>query len=192
MISTPLNRTSAPIILRFFDTCFKQGVIDAYELGDDYEAEEFLAQKRADWSFGLLGKAMDMDWQAFRFTLYWWARNKHMSYLADSYLFNVRRKGHLWCFLPYCMRFYLMGVEEWLAYPEPSRLELFKGKAKVHWNPKLPSRQITINDIITYMHDFAYEFRRLPEEAKPISSASMDGFCLAVFDLSRKYNASKK
>lgn len=41
---TPLNRRSAPYIVRFFDYCYKRGVWDACDHGDDYEVRSFVEE----------------------------------------------------------------------------------------------------------------------------------------------------
>lgn len=182
-----LNRTTAPQVVRFFDVCFKRGVIDAYELGDDLEAKDFLESRLEDWRFGVIGKPEDLDWQMFRFTMYFWARENHLTKFAEDYIFKVRSKNYTWCLLPYCLRFYLMGIKEWLDYPNPVNIEMFKHSSKVHWNPSVIPYKITTGDFISYMHEFAYDYRRRPEEDKEVSDTAMDSFCLAIFDLTRKY-----
>ena len=182
-----LNRTSAPQILRFFDICFKEGVIDAYEFGDDFGAKEFYNRKMSDWTFGFLGKEEDLDWKVFRNGLYWFARMRKMSTFADSYIFRLRQVRSEWCLLPYCMRFYLMGVKEWVEYPNPVNIEIFKGQPKRHWNPNVGMKVFMRGDYFSYMHEFAHEYRQIPLENKPVSDAMMDGFCQCVFDLSSNY-----
>ena len=187
MSLTILNRTSAPAILRFYDVCFKSGVIDAYEYGDDLAVKEFLDKKTEDWTFGTLGKYADMDWQAFRYTLYWWSRKKRMTSFAEKYIFKLTTKNYTWCFLVYCMRFYLLGIQEWLSYPSPVGLEIFKATPKIHWDKNSEIKKFTKGDYFSHMHDIAYDFSRIDEESRPISSNMMDGFCEALFDLTRGY-----
>lgn len=186
-MSYALNRTIAPHILRFFDICFKQGVIDACTLGDDLESKSFLEARKEDWKFGVLGKPEEHDWQMFRFTMYWWARRAGMKSLGENYIFNIRNKDAIWCFLPYCMRFYLLGIEEWLDYPSPVGIEIFKKNSKAHWSPNAGMKKFTRGDYISYMHDFAYAYRSLPEEEMPVSCTAMESFCQAMFDLTRGF-----
>ena len=189
MSRDPLNRTTAPVIVRFFDLCFKQGVLDACELGDDYGAKEFVEKHKEAWDFGVLGEPDDFDWEMWRFTLYRWGRRAQgFKMFSDSYIYAVVKKDHLWYLLPYCMRFYLMGIEEWLEYPNPTGIQVFKSESRVHWKPvQRNARKMTVNDFIFYMQQFAYEFRRVPMEKREMSAVSMDGFCEAIFALTRKY-----
>lgn len=185
-MSSILNRTTAPHALRFFDTCFKHGVFDAYELGDDLGAREFLTDRRADWQFGVLGKNDEFDWQMFRFTLYRWARSAGMRTLGENFIFRLTTKGPAWCFLPYCMRFYMLGIDEWLSYPNQMGLELFKGVSKIHWNPNAGVKKFTKGDYISYLHEFAYEYREADIE-KPVSEQMMEAFCQAMYDLTKGF-----
>lgn len=190
-MSILLNRTSAPQVLRFFGVCFKQGVIDAFEFGSDVDTREFYEQKKDDWTFGILGEPDDFDWEAFRYKTYWWARKNHMKALAENYIFKIRHINYLWCFLPYCMRFYLLGIKEWLDYPNPAGLELFKITPNVHWNPNEPVRQITRTDIFSYLHEYEFEYKRYAGDEKLFMANSMASFTQALFELSRKYKVKK-
>ena len=187
-----LNRTTGPQILRLFDVCFKQGVIDAFNFGNDFDAKEFLEEKQEDWSFGILGEDAAVGWEPFLFTLYWWSRKNKLTSLADNFIFKIKRINHLWCLLPYCMRFYLLGIDEWLQYPNPMNIEYFKRNNKIHWNPEIVPFKIAKNDYFYYMQDFAHKYRKLPEEEQKISPFTMDGFCRALYDVTRNYDASAK
>lgn len=182
-----LNRTTGTQVLRFFDTCFKRGVIDAYELGDDMEAQSFLDARVEDWKFGVLGKPSDYDWRSFRVTAYWWARKAGLSSLAEDYIFKAHVKSQIGCFLLFSMRFYLKGIAEWLAYPNPVGIEVFKTATKAHWDTKGQPKCFTKPDYISYMHEMEHEFSRVPEERRETSLTSMGGFISAVYDLTRKY-----
>lgn len=186
-MSSALNRTSANQILLFFDACFKQGVLDAYDLGSDLEARDFLQEKRADWSFGRLGMRGEFDWQMFRQTLYWWARRSRLQSLAEKYIFKIRTKAITWCLFPFCMRFYLNGIEEWIDYPNEARIEIFKSSKRVHWSPNSELSKFTKGDYFSYLHEFAYQFRQIPESEQPVNATLMDSFIQALYDLSSAY-----
>lgn len=188
----PLNRTTAPQMLRFFDVCFKRGVTDACSLGDDYAVREFIDLHKTDWTFGVLGEPNDFDWQMFRFSMYRWARENRLTSFAENYIYKIRTKGYLWTLLPLCMRFYLMGMEEWLEYPNPAAVEVFKGANMVHWAPRpFGQKKITRPDWFVYIQEFAVEHRRLPEEYQVMSPLMMEDFSRAVYDLSRRLYKSK-
>lgn len=182
-----LNRKSAPQVVRLFDCCFKKGVNDAYEFSDDMGVKEFIDTHKNAWTFGILGEPDDYDWQLFRVHMYQLARANHLGKFAENYIFRIRRKDPIWCLLPYCMRFYIMGMEEWLAYPNQLKLSLFNSNSRIHWDPNLPVKSFTTLDFISYMHNIAHEFRRLPQEERPISADTMDGYCAAIYSLTRKY-----
>lgn len=184
----PLNRTTAPMIVRLFDLCFRHGVFHACAVEDDFQVREFIKKHEFAGTFGILGDELEYDWQMFRFMLYRWARENRMRRLSEEYLIMVRKKDYLWAVLPYCMWFYMLGMKEWLEYPSPQAIELFKTRTKRHWSPNAPSKLFTINDYVSYMHQAAYDFRRIPEEQQPLSHNLIDSFCQAIFDMCRKYN----
>ena len=181
-----LNRKSAPQVIRFFDLCFKKGVNDASEMGDDMAVRDFISQHKSNFSFGLLTEP-DVDWQYFRVHMYQLARVSHLGTLANNFIFRIIRKDPIWCLLPYCMQFYIMGMEEWLEYPSSTKLVLFNSQPRLHWDPKAPIKKISTLDYIGYMHEIAHEYRKMPEEERPISAETMDGFVKAVYTLTRKY-----
>lgn len=188
MSSSPLNRTTAPQILRLCALCLKNGVLDAYEMGDDYAVEEFLRKHKEGWTYGVLGEPDDYDWKMWRFSLYKWCRRNALSQFADNYLYEVKRFNYLYCPILLSMRFYLMGIEEWLSYPNPVNIERFRKESAVHWAPMgAGSQKMTRKEIIAEMQNVAFQFRRRPEEAQEVSFGVIDEFCKAIYDLTSSY-----
>lgn len=188
-----MNRTTAPQILRLCVLCLKRGVLDAYELGDDYAAEEFLRKHKEEWTYGVLGEPDDFDWKMWRFSLYRWCRRAGLAGFAESYLYEVKRYNYLYCPIVMSMRFYLMGIEEWLAYPNPVGIERYRKESSSHWQPPgQGARKLTRRDIIAEMQNISYSFRRRPEEDREVSHGVMDEFCSSMFDLTSKCKYKKK
>lgn len=186
-MKSPLNRTSAPKVVTLFDVCFKNGVIDACKSGDDFECHDFITRHKDSFKFGVLGAGDGYDWQLFRFSVYRWARNAGLTTIAENYIMMIRKRNYLWCLLPYCLRFYIMGIEEWLAYKNPSRIEVFKKENKTHWDPASPVKRFTLPDYVSYLHEFAYEYRKIEPERQIVGPGTMDVFCQALYSLTRKY-----
>lgn len=182
-----LNRTTGPQILRLFDICFKRGVLDACEHGDLDELRRFVDDKTDNWTFGVVGDDRDIDWREYRFVVYKWCRRTGLTVFAENYLMMIRKENIYWCLLPYCMRFYLLGVKEWIEYPNPTKIEIFKTISKGHWDLKNNMAKFTKMDYISSMHDFAMEYRESTSENRPVTDAMMDNFCIAIYDLTRKY-----
>ena len=183
----PLNRRNAPGIIRLFDTCFRQGVFDACDAGDDCMVRDFVSRHRSSWTFGTILGADEEDWRSFRFIVYRWARENGNTFIAENYLIMIRKTNYLWCILPFCMWFYLMGAEEWLAYPDPTRIQVFKANKRTHWNQNVKVKAMTRMDFISYMHDACFQYRSLEPEKKLVNDLAMDNYCSAVFDLTRPY-----
>lgn len=182
-----LNRTSAPAIIRMFDVCFKHGVLDAYNMSDDYSVREFVFKHKNKWTFGVIGEHQDFDWRSFRFVLYRWARENGLTTLAENYIIMIRRMDYHWSLLPYCMWFYLMGAQEWLSYPNMSQIELFKLHTRIHWDPSSPVKKFTRMDYISYLHEACHAYKDPDNENKGASDMAMDSFCEALYDLTREY-----
>lgn len=188
-----LNRTSAPQILRLCAISFKQGVLDAYDLGDDYAAREFVDKHKPDWSYGVLGEPDDYDWKMWRFSIYRACRYNNLTKFAENYLYEVKKYNYLFCPIVFSMRFYLMGIEEWLEYPNPVNIERFKQETYIHWKPvPAGAAKMTRNEILATMQDIAYDYRRLPEEQQTVRAGVMVEFSSALFDLTRKIPVHKR
>ena len=188
-----LNRSTADQILRFFDVCFKQGVIDACEFGDDWAVKDFYEKHIEDWDFGVLGEADDMDWELFRVKLYHWGRERGYRKFLIEYVYQIHRKNYAWYFFVFCMRFYLLGIGEWLEYPNSTRIEQFKNFPNKHWVDK-PSAlaKISKTDKIVTMQDEMFKYCAVPEEDRRLSVDIMDSFCRAIHDLTRPLIKSAK
>jgi len=187
MNDSPLNRKNAPSIIRLFDVCLKRGVLDAAGARDDYSVREFILEHKKLFKFGTISEPVGHDWRSYRFVLYRWARENSLTSLAENYIMEIRRQNYVWCLLPYCLWFYIMGAEEWLEYPNASSIEMFKVNGRIHWNPAVVTRQITKMDYISYMHEAAFAYKAMDAEDKLVSDSCIDGFCSAVYDLTRKY-----
>lgn len=193
MSFSPLNRTTASQILRLYVLCFKHGVLDAYELGDDYVAAEFVRNHKENWTYGVLGEPDDYDWKMWRFSLYKLCRRNGLAQFAENYLYEVKRYNYLYSPILMSMRFYLMGIEEWLSYPNPGEIEIFRQERSIHWAKNLPGgKRITRLEIIAESQDIAYQYRRAPEEARVISTSVLDEFCTATLDLTNKHVSKKR
>lgn len=190
MNASPINRTSAPNIIRLLDYCFKKGVQEASEFEDDYTAKEWLEEKLSTGGYGLLSEdSVDFDWKRWRFTLYRWCRDRRLNSLAENYIDKIRTYQATFAFaiLPITMRFYLMGVQEWLEYPNGLNMALFKQNQKIHWKP-MPKHlvKLTTNDYISLIQEFVYERIGMGFEGDMIQSR-YDSFAFAMWRCVQKY-----
>lgn len=187
----PLNRANAPAIIRLFDACFRQGVLDSYAAEDDFVVREFLMAHKGKWTFGTVAEPEGHDWRSYRFILYRWARENGLTNLAENYIIMIRKMNYLWCLLPYCLWFYIMGVQEWISYPNTQGIEVFKMHKRTHWDPNQKVKSFTRMDYISYMHEAAFEYKKLADDEKPVGDVTMDSFCQAIYDLTRDYVTRK-
>jgi len=197
MSKIPLNRTTAPQVIRLFDTCFKQGVLQAMEFGDDYAAKEFLDRHKAAGDYGLIYDDEKFDWRRWRFVLERWCREFRIGSIVDTYLDSVyvrssSRRNFLFAIIPISMRFYLMGIEEWLDYPNPGGAELFRNTRRIHWKP-VPQhlRVMTTADIRSYVQEFIYERQKMALEGD-LTDNQYDEFSLVLWKMTQKYVSGVK
>ena len=64
-MTEPLNRTNASMLARFFDTCFRHGVMDSCALEDNYTVRSFAERHDGHCSFGVVGDDLNYDWKMF-------------------------------------------------------------------------------------------------------------------------------
>lgn len=187
----PLNRTTAPQVVRLFDSCFKRGVIHACAMDDDYSVQEFLDRHKEAGTYGLVYDDENFDFRRWRFTIERWCREDRLGSVGDTYLNSMyvrqSRKTFLFAVLPMTMRFYLMGIEEWLEYPNPLNLEIFKHTKKIHWKP-VPKhlKNISTQDFLSYLQEFIYERQKMNLE-DDLTEFMYDGFSTAMYKFTRKY-----
>ena len=192
MTKLPLNRTTAPQVIRLFDSCFKRGVLDACAQDDDYGLKDWVEAHKSSGSYGLVYDDENFDWKRWRFTIERWCREDRLGSVGDVYLnsIHVRRessRNFLFAVIPMTMRFYIMGVEEWLAYPNPLNTEIFKHTKKIHWK-QVPKhlRNITTNDFLSILQEFIYERQRMHLEGD-LTERQYDSFSIAMYRFTRKY-----
>lgn len=192
MSKLPLNRTTAPQVIRLFDSCFKRGVLHAQEQDDDYGVRDWLERHKAAGDYGLVYDDNNFDFRRWRFTIERWCREDRVGSVGDTYLNSLyvrsgTNKTFLFAILPMTMRFYMMGVEEWLAYPNPLNTSMFKQTRKIHWKPVLPHMKVmNTSDFLSYLQEFIYERQGMALEGD-LTPAQYDGFAEAMYKFTRKY-----
>lgn len=190
----PLNRTTAPQVIRLFDACFKHGVLDACAYEDDYYVREFLTKHKSAGDYGLVHDDENFDWRRWRYILERWCREDRVGTVGETYIGSMHMqryiKTYMFAVIPMTMRFYLMGVEEWLEYPNPYDRELFKQTKKIHW--KLVPKHLKVIktcDFLSYLQEFIYERQNMHLQGD-LSESQYDSFSRAMFALTRKYEIS--
>lgn len=184
-METVLNRTSATRILRFLSLCLKRGVLDAASLQDSFEAQSFYDAHWDKWDFALIGEPDDFDWKMFRFEMYKMCRRSGLSLFAEQYLYQIRTQDYLFCPLIFAMRFYLMGVKEWLDYPNTARLDIYRlEKTPMHFiGDSHNARSMKRVDILANMQDTAYKYRRWATDRTKPTGNTMVEFVSALFTM---------
>lgn len=191
-MKSPITRTSAPEIIRLLDYCYKRGVVDAYEVEDDLAVRDWYDDMLHSGRYGLVGfPDEECDWRRWRFFLLRWCRENRLSSLGFNYIDGIRKVTGFWyVIIPMTMRFYLLGVAEWLEYPNELGLALFKSKIRQRWSNKVPSQMKLMrnSDYLSLIQEFIYEFRQHPMKEmadRKFPSRSLDNFEYAMWQMTR-------
>lgn len=190
MIRFGIDRKIAQQVLRLFDHCFKQGVLDACDFEDNMAARQWVEDRLSDGSFGLLSEVnTKFDWKRWRFVIERWCRDGNIGTLGTVYLDRVRyRSSYVYAIIPLSMRFYILGVEEWLEYPNNLRIEPFLSEPRIHWKPvDRHLRKITEQDMLSLIQQFIYE-RQDKGYPNDMTSSRYDSFALAMWTMTRKFS----
>jgi len=158
---------------------------------DDYAVQEFYDARMADGGYGqLLDDNDDFDWRRWQHALYRICRLNRVGNSTANYIDSIHRYQRTFVFalLPMTMRFYLEGIKEWLDYPNPSAIQMFKQNRRQHWTPNLPShiRSIRTPDYIFMLQSFVYERQNMHLE-KDLSATHYDHFANAMWRLTQRF-----
>ena len=167
-----------------FDYAFREGVLNAAHLGDNVVCEEFLREYKLRPVFVLLDTPRKISWTEWRFVIGRWASSRHLAMLTKKFL---TRRGYNWyvqALYRVVQDFYFRGIEEWLKYSNPLSLEVFKGKARVHWAPMGRTRFKAISnaDFIAMAQEFAYARMSVVREVGDnVSTATYELFAKEIW-----------
>ena len=188
-----ITRKSAPEIIRLLDFCYKRGVVDACNVGDDLAVQDWICDTHKKGKYGIVEfPDEECDWKRWRFFLLRWCRENSMPRLGFDYIDGIRKvSGFEYLIIPMTMRFYLQGVKEWLEYPNELGMVMFKSKPKQRWTNKIPKsmKNMRTDDFISLIQEFIYELRQYPmEEMLDFPASNYDNFEYAMWQMTRKVN----
>ena len=111
-MNSPITKKNGTDLLRLMDYCFKRGVVDSCEVGDNYAVQSWYDEMLHSGRYGLVGfPDEEFDWRRWRFIIHKWAREQRFPYACTDYIDGIRKaQGMGFVIVPMTMRFYLMGV----------------------------------------------------------------------------------
>ena len=185
-MNSPITKKNGTDLLRLMDYCFKRGVVDACEVGDNYAVQTWYDEMLHSGRYGLVSfPDEEFDWRRWRFIIHKWAREQRFPYSCTDYIDGIRKaQGMGFVIVPMTMRFYLMGVGEWLEYPNDLAILMFKAKKFVRWSNKVPShmKNMKNEDMILLIQEFSYEFKQYPAgEVGNLGPHALDDFEMAIW-----------
>lgn len=185
-----LTRKNSKYLLSLLDYAYKQGVLSAYDTEDERYCEDFVDKYKGGTSFGLLEvQDDDISWKEWRWTLTCWARSARVYIIARDYLDHIASRNYLWAVLPVAFEFYLKGVEEWLKYPNPADLEVFRSRPKAKWlrGGKREKKVFTNDEIVSEIQRICFERGRREKGLEGgLKQSCYDAFASTVWTLTRK------
>ena len=188
---SPINRKTAPEIIRLLDFCYKKGVVDAFELEDDGLVRDWYDEIKGSGRYSLVGfEDEKFDWKRWRFFLMRWCRDNRLKSLGYDVVDNIRKVcGFVYVIIPMSMLFYMDGVRAWLDYPNEIGLALFKQSVRQKWEKGWPPTRTVKNDeYILQIQEHIYELRNHPMSGmENLADKNLDNFEYAMWQMTRPY-----
>lgn len=184
-----INRTSITQILALFDYAYKRGVVDAYEEGDDARCEKFVEEMSQSSEYGLLADDFRMSTREWKFIVGSWCHERRLIRLQTKYIERIYAKNHLAAILPVVQDFYVRGVKDWLEYPNPTRVEVFKNSSRAKWLISGRDRKImTPYDYASKVQEFCFNReRRAIKGLEELPKEAFMNFSSEIWLSTRKY-----
>lgn len=153
--TTLIDSTLMNIILSIFNTCYKQGVMDAEDVGDG----ELYASFEHELSVpGVYGRINDFD----RYDIHGWRIQLlqmlfHKSEAHKNFLLRMDiKKDYINCVFPISLEFYLMGIRDYNANPTIHNFDLFDNDKMQRWTKKGIDR-VAKSDIMVWVQSFGFK-----------------------------------
>ena len=167
-ILSPINYYSARSLMRLFDACYKMGVKDAIEIGDEVVCREFCDKMYGAELFGRIINDYNYTWREWKFRL------TQMLYEGNSNTMSPKRglkffdcignySGYVACALPIAMDFYLWGIKEYCAYPREDNWVLFENRGYQLWAKN--SKKTNMDYFVRKLQEFCYDRERVDKVA---------------------------
>lgn len=180
-----INRRTARQTFRFFDACYRQGVLDAYNIDDEEKCKDFVNRMKSPKKFSLLYVDYDMTWQEWRAILFRWCITERLIIFADEVLNRIKTySGYLSVFLPIAMDFYCKGILDFVAYPNPTKIVKFKSTKRIYWKT---FTKISAMEFVSDVQLFSFERIRIDatDEDNGLNKTNYESFCHVVWAASK-------
>lgn len=132
-----ITRTIALNIISLVDYCYRKGVEDAYDIGDEGLAREFLDKVSEIGVYGFLNEeGYTMGWKEWSLRLMSQSRMTRWNSPMTRYFTLVGNRvnqNYLGTFIPVSEAFYAKGVRDYTNNPYGCDFQLFQEKERVYW-----------------------------------------------------------
>lgn len=169
-------------IINLVDYCYRLGINDAYDVGDEGLAREYLSVVSQVGVYGFLRDEMQtMDWNEWMLRLL--AETHSSSWHGEMFrLYSLVGKrpnsSYLGAFVPVSQVFYAKGVKDYYDNPKACEIAVFRDKPRVLWTSRglqgiKPPRYADAIQLACY--DLARRDERVWAEAATKSEATKSG-----------------
>lgn len=164
-IYIPINKYSTRALLRLFDTCYKTGVKDAIDIGNEMQCLEFCEKMYATEKFGRIIYDYEYTWKEWKYRLSQMLFDDIANFrTCTKYLECITHYGsYIACALPIAMDFYMKGIKDYCQYPNSCNLVRFNEEHNLLWGKTI--KRVSYNDVIRTLTGFCFDRARLDEES---------------------------
>lgn len=184
-----IDRATCNALVRLFDTMYRMGVMDAYQVNSEGECADFVERTKEPGVFGRVIDGHTMDCNEWQLTLIMEARKQSMHGAMYRYFNRMKIYGqnYLSVLLPIAQDFYNKGLQDYTDSPDAVSLAIFNDKSRTWWSKKL--RKVSIFEYIEQIQLFCFERRRSDEESgskKALKKGYYDIFAKVMSTLTLK------
>jgi hypothetical protein len=203
-----INYQTIPAILALFDSCYKRGVVNAFQIDDVNAAQRFVSDMRkpslyatlCDTDiFGRLSEGRRYTFEKWRVLLAVWCRGQLRSKTINQYLETaVNERTCNGVIYPLCMDFYLQGIYHYSNNPLTDLTVFAHTKNAMLLPSKTGKRPFKIRTPDDWLHEIQVlcmeraemEDERTDEDKVRVAKKSYDNFAqLAWYSINGRRGA---
>lgn len=184
-----IDRATCKALIRLFDTMYRIGVIDAYQVNSEGECADFVERTKEPGVFGRVIDGHTMDCNEWQLTLIVEARKRSMQGAMYRYFnrMKIYRQNYLSVLLPIAQDFYNKGLQDYNDNPNAASLAIFNDKKRRWWSKNL--KKVSVFEYIEQVQQFCFARKRSDEESgskKALKGSYYDIFAKVMFTLTLK------
>lgn len=151
--------------MRLFDQCYKMGVKDGIDIGNESQCEEFCEKMYRAECFGRIIYDYEFSWREWKFRLSQLVyEDTKFRCLGLKYFECITSyASYLACVLPIAMDFYMKGLKDYALYPNSENWVKFNSKWFALWGKTV--RKSNSDEFLRFLTGFCYDRIRIDQAA---------------------------